>query len=344
MNVSKSGMVVVFAIITSGAVGQVTGSGTTSQVPKFTGATTVGNSAITDSNGSVGIRTTSPIAPLHVLAGNDGTTGQANCGAESASCPASAASGYGFALDSDYTSGQYRWRWEPVDRGWNISLYLQQTQGTANAYSNVVRFGSNQFDPNNAFAVFGNSYLAGSVGIGTASPGQKLEVNGSLKLTSGSGGSITFSDGTNQTTAWTGALCGGDYAESVDVSTDRTQYQPGDVLVIDDDHPGNFLKSAQPYSRAVAGIYSTKPGVVGRRQQNAKTAEEIPMAMIGIVPVKVTAENGPIHLHDLLVSSSTPGYAMKGTDRDRMLGAVIGKALGPLSSGTGTIEVLVSLQ
>jgi hypothetical protein len=35
---------------------------------------------------------------------------------------------------------------------------------------------------------------------------------------------------------------------------------------------------------------------------------------------------------------------MKGTDRNRMLGAVIGKAMGSLDSGTGVIEVLVTLQ
>jgi hypothetical protein len=62
------------------------------------------------------------------------------------------------------------------------------------------------------------------------------------------------------------------------------------------------------------------------------------------VPTKVTTENGPIRRGDLLVSSTTPGYAMKGTDRNRMLGAVIGKAMGSLDSGTGVIEVLVTLQ
>jgi hypothetical protein len=35
---------------------------------------------------------------------------------------------------------------------------------------------------------------------------------------------------------------------------------------------------------------------------------------------------------DLLVTSSTPGYATKGTDRATMLGAVIGKAIGSLES------------
>lgn len=152
--------------------------------------------------------------------------------------------------------------------------------------------------------------------------------------------------GVVQTTAWTGVLCGGDYAETVDVAGDRKSYEPGDVLVIDPDSGSDVLKSAEPYSTLVAGIYSTKPGVIGRRQTvDAKTSTtEVPMAMIGIVPTKVSAENGPIKRGDLLVTSSTLGYAMRGTDHNRMPGAVVGKALGSLDSGTGVIEVLVTLQ
>jgi hypothetical protein len=72
--------------------------------------------------------------------------------------------------------------------------------------------------------------------------------------------------------------------------------------------------------------------------------DEIPLAMVGIVPCKVSTENGPIRAGDLLVTSSTPGHAMRGTDRGRMLGAVVGKALEPLSAGMGVIQVLVTLQ
>lgn len=185
----------------------------------------------------------------------------------------------------------------------------------------------------------------GNVGIGTTtSPGATLEVNGNVKLTSGSGASITFQDGTTQSTAYTGVTCGGDYAESVDVTGDRRHYEPGDLLVIDPDNPGKFLKSAETYSTAVLGIYSTKPGTVGRRQTTPQSPDEVPMAMVGIVPTKVSAENGPIKPGDLLVSASIPGYAMKGTDRSKMLGAVVGKALGSLDKGTGVIEVGVTLE
>jgi hypothetical protein len=193
---------------------------------------------------------------------------------------------------------------------------------------------------------------AGNVGIGTTNPGAtvpgtKLEVNGGITLTANSGGAITFQDGTKQSTAYTGVTCtGADYAEAIDVTGDRTKYEPGDLLVLDPNAPGKFLKSNLAYSTLVAGIYSTKPGFVGRKQPATpeSSATEVPMAMVGRVPTKVSAENGPIKVGDLLVTSSTPGYAMKGTDRSLLTGAVVGKAMGPLDSGTGTIEVLVTLQ
>lgn len=195
--------------------------------------------------------------------------------------------------------------------------------------------------------------LGNRVGIGTSNPSQTLEVNGTAQFDGtlqGNSGPVQIGTtgisfgGTAQTTAWTGVLCGGDYAESVDVTGDRTSYKPGDVLVIDPATPGKFLKSDEPYSTLVTGVYSTDPGVIGRRQKTPKSADEVPMAMIGIVPTRVSAENGEIHPGDLLVTASTMGYAMRGTDRSRMLGAVIGKALGNLESGSGVIEVAVTLQ
>lgn len=177
--------------------------------------------------------------------------------------------------------------------------------------------------------------LGGNVGIGTTSPQAALEINGNLRFTA---------DGSIQKTAWTGVLCGGDYAEAVNASGEKKSYEPGDVLVLASNANGNVEKSSEPYSTMVAGIYATKPGVIGRRQSLVKDADELPMAMVGIVPTKVSAENGAIRQGDLLVTSSKPGYAMKGTDRSRMLGAVIGKAMGSLGSGTGMIEVLVTLQ
>jgi hypothetical protein len=128
------------------------------------------------------------------------------------------------------------------------------------------------------------------------------------------------------------------------VKGSSSSYEPGDVLVIGVDGQGEIQKSSEPYSTMVSGIYATRPGLVGHRQSLVKGADSIPMGMVGVVPTKVSTENGPIHKGDLLVTSSTAGYAMKGTDRNRMLGAVIGKAMGDLESGNGVVEVLVTLQ
>jgi len=170
-----------------------------------------------------------------------------------------------------------------------------------------------------------------------------MTIAGNLKLSS-SGTSLSFADGSTQSTAWTGTVCGGDYAEAMNVAGGKAQYEAGDVLALSADGASDVQKTTEPYSTMVSGIYATKPGVVGQRESIAKSNSSIPMAMVGVVPTKVSAENGPIHRGDLLVSSSTPGFAMRGTDRGRMLGAVIGKAMGTLDSGTGVMEVLVTLQ
>jgi hypothetical protein len=66
----------------------------------------------------------------------------------------------------------------------------------ANGASIIANWGISQEDS------AAKNYLAGQVGIGTMNPGAPLEVNGTgIKLTAGSGGSITFQDGTVQSTA-----------------------------------------------------------------------------------------------------------------------------------------------
>jgi hypothetical protein len=126
--------------------------------------------------------------------------------------------------------------------------------------------------------------------------------------------------------------------------------------VIDQSSFRRVTMTKHSYSTLVAGIYSTKPGVLATPygMDDPHLAGNLPLAMVGIVPCKVSAENGAIAVGDLLVTSSVPGHAMKGTDRRKMLGAVVGKALQafdprdaegqPIRTATGKIEVLVTLQ
>lgn len=117
--------------------------------------------------------------------------------------------------------------------------------------------------------------------------------------------------------------------------------EPGDVLVIGPD--GILILSTTSYQTSVAGVYSTQPGFVGGQPVDGQLEGAIPLAMVGVVPVKVTAENGPIHPGDLLVTSARPGYAMvAGLNPPQ--GTVIGKALEALPDGVGVIKVLVTLQ
>jgi len=139
---------------------------------------------------------------------------------------------------------------------------------------------------------------------------------------------------------------GADFAESVSIDGGKDNYEPGDVLVIDTNSDRQLTLAKTPYSTLVAGIYSTKPGVTAtpHTSEDPRLATEIPVAIVGIVPCKVTNENGPIARGDLLVTSSTPGYAMRGSDRTLLPGAIIGKAMQPSSGAKGKIEVLVTLR
>jgi hypothetical protein len=289
----------------------------------FFGDNTATNGIAVNASGYVGIGTTSPNRLLEVGSGIPSSVDATNIRLTALGALAAADSN-GKAVVLNMTDGPFSNAGEILGED-----YASETFIPLHINGSEIILG----DPSR-----GN----GNVGIGTASPGYKLDVVGQIHVSNG----IVFPDGNTQTTAFNTTLCGGDYAESVNVSGDRTSYEPGDVLVIGADSATDVSKSTEPYSPLVAGIYSTKPGIIGRRQASdqAKNKTEIPMAMVGIVPTKVSAENGPIKRGDLLVSSATPGYAMKGTDRGRMLGAVLGKAMGNLDSGTGVIELLVSLQ
>jgi hypothetical protein len=135
-----------------------------------------------------------------------------------------------------------------------------------------------------------------------------------------------------------------DFAVMMDVAGDKASYEPGDVLVASSTGEGSLERSSAPYSPAVVGIYSAAPGFVGGQPVSDQHTGGVPVAILGVVSCKVSAENGPIRPGDLLVTSATPGYAMRADRDSAQLGTILGKALGSLDSGTGLIQVLVTLQ
>jgi hypothetical protein len=136
---------------------------------------------------------------------------------------------------------------------------------------------------------------------------------------------------------------GADFAEQMAVAGEEADYEPGDVLVISTSADQVVELSTEAFTTAVIGVYSTEPAVLAGAHDTDDPLEGIPVAITGIVPCKVSAENGPIQRGDLLVTSSTPGHAMRAGDNPPP-GAILGKALGEWQEGSGVIYVLVALQ
>jgi hypothetical protein len=165
----------------------------------------------------------------------------------------------------------------------------------------------------------------GNVGIGTLAPTQKLDVNGSINVS----GNINAKYQ--------------DLAEWVEAST---KLEPGTVVVLDPARNNRVIASATAYDTSAAGVVSDSPGI----SLGEKSDSKVPVATTGRVRVKVDATHGPIRIGDLLVTSDTPGMAMKSSPVDvagipmHRPGTLIGKALEPLERGQGEILVLLSLQ
>lgn len=133
-----------------------------------------------------------------------------------------------------------------------------------------------------------------------------------------------------------------DIAEHMPAADD---VEAADVVVIDPENDERVIKSYKANDPTVAGIIATDPALlIG--QADTKT----PLTLAGRVPVKASAENGPIARGDLLTTSDTPGHAMKAIPvmingiPFYIPGTVIGKAMGELSEGTGVVIVLVMPQ
>ncbi len=232
---------------------------------------------------------------------------------------------------------------------WAGGSNMRLTSAAANTFVWGISGTAESITTPNAFLIF-PAGTAGNVGIGLTNPSAKLHVAGDLRVTSmpATQGSAVHWD------AGTGTIGLYDLAELFDSIENVTA---GDVVVMDETQNKKLKKSHIPYDKKAVGVVSRAPAIVfegselkiGADPQTEDKGTKPPIALAGRVLCKVSVENGPIVVGDLLTTSSTAGHAMKATDPAKSFGAVIGKAFEAFSSGpnggtTGMITVIVNIQ
>jgi hypothetical protein len=142
---------------------------------------------------------------------------------------------------------------------------------------------------------------------------------------------------------------GSDLSEQFEISNGECDLppEPGMIVSIDPERPGQLRPSSRAYESTVAGIISgaggVRPGLqMGQRDSIADGAH--PVALTGRVYCYVDAAYGPVKPGDFITTSDTPGHGMVAADHQQAQGAILGKAMTGLDEGTGLVLVLVSLQ
>jgi len=150
-------------------------------------------------------------------------------------------------------------------------------------------------------------------------------------------------DGHVAAIASVGKMAAGDRFESEPVAPRSAAWLPvseaveaGDLLALDPERPGS-LRPAQ--SIGDPGVVGIAAGPTRPSPEGGPGSLEAAVLTFGVVTVKVDAGFGAIRAGDLLVSSRTPGHAMRAIEVQA--GTILGKALEPLEVGSGTIRVLL---
>jgi hypothetical protein len=290
------------------------GTGTVNTIPKWVDTSgALADSAVSESGGLLKVGSTTQTGRLHLVgaATSDVFSG---IGVDPSTGP-SFNFGYG-GFSFGRSTGFFNVRPDSLAEGPNPSLRF----ATADTVRMIITKDGK----------VGIGYGIGS-GTSTTTPAEKLDVIGNIHAT----GSITAD----------GALYAKfqDIAEWVPASGDLA---PGTVVILNHEKNNEVMASATAYDTSVAGVVSAQPGLsLGVRREGREQ-----VATTGRVNVRVSAARGAIGIGDLLVTSDTPGTAMRSEPmiingrKFHQPGTIIGKALEPLAAGEGEILVLLSLQ
>jgi len=339
----------------------ITGSGTTNYIPKFTSATSIGDTILFD-NGNLAVGHTNPTAKLDVggsgkfssvldvlgnfnvntnkftvaaASGNTsiaGTLGVTGLITASGGISASGTSFFGPTT----ISGTLNMGNQSINNAYALNGVSGQMFYIGNGGSGGIGFDLNNGStgPVNFFDGGPNVLMSirknGFVGIGTTSPAYALDVQktggGRFKC------SANFANSSGQTTC-------SDVAEVYDTEQDL---EAGDVLAVSKDYDNKVEKTSDLYQDNIVGVYSTSPGlliggdaIVGA--ENKLPKGKVPVALIGRAPVKISSNSLQIKKGDYLTSSSDTGKAMKATEP----GQIVGKALEDWSLASGKSKILM---
>lgn len=260
---------------------------------------------------------------------------------------------------------------EVVDAG-STGLRVQ-TNTAGGTVASFGGFGDFQID---APGVVGGRFIvkeSGTVGIGITTPAATLDVQGTFHAAASVaggqtstgwvlGGGASGPDNWLRLTKtplqdtyhdfavnsfWAAGSQRFDLAEVTPANAEDALEQ-GDVVVIDRECGMQVTRSSKPFDTSVYGVVSSYNqasmviGGFGGPEAVKGDSSKLPIALVGRAKAKVTDENGPIEVGDLLTTSSTPGHLMR-CGSSRCIGSIVGKALESLTEEFGVITIRVSL-
>ncbi|RMD50674.1 hypothetical protein D6827_03590, partial [Candidatus Parcubacteria bacterium] len=229
---------------------------------------------------------------------------------------------------------------EIQDTGSSGNLLYLSNSGTGNSlYINQI---------GNAPALYAqatntNDYIASFFNDGNSDSNQGLSIQACLDTTpstacnylvfkDGDGGILGAVEG-DGAGGVTNASAGADYAELF--NGNYADFSVGDIVGLDS---SGRIKLAQN-DEEIIGAFSVAPNTLGNWVQGwRESGSYVPVALLGRVPVNVDNSGGNIAVGDYITISSTAGVGRRASG----VGYVLGQALEPMSSSSGTIDVLIN--